>query len=72
MNVCVTGNTTGLCRLNKIITVCYDRRLTDIFCGKPAELLHVKSCDCASNGYSTLFPANDAVHCSILSSLYVP
>jgi len=39
---------------------------------KPAELLHVKSCDCASNGYITLFPANDAVHCSILSSLYMP
>lgn len=62
-----------LCRLNKIITVCYDdRRPTNIFGGKTAELLRVESCDCASNGYSTLFPANDAVHCSILSSFYTP
>ena len=69
----VTDNTTGLCRLNKIITVCCDnRRPTNIFCGETSELLHVKSCDCASNGYSTLFLANYAVQCSIFSSLYVP
>lgn len=60
-----------LCRLHKIITVCYnDSRPTNIFCEKTADL-RVKSWDCASNGYTTLFPANDAVHCSILSPLYM-
>ena len=73
VNMCVTDNTMGLCLRNKIITVCSDdRRPTNIFCGKTAELLHVKSRDFASDSYSTLFPANDAAHCSILSSLYMP
>ena len=68
----VTDNAAGLWLPNKIITVYSDdRRIINIFCGETAELLHVKSCECASNGYSILFPANDAVRCSILSSPYM-
>jgi hypothetical protein len=73
LNMYVTDNKAGLCLRNKIITVCSeDRRPTNMFCGKTAEFVNDKSYDCASNGYSTLFPANDAVTCSIFSSLYMP
>jgi hypothetical protein len=72
LNMYVTDNAAGLWLPNKIITVYSDdRRIINIFCGETAELLHVKLCRCASNGYSILFPAKNAVRCSILSSLYM-
>lgn len=69
----VADNTVGLCLPNKIITVCSDdRRPINIFCGKTASFCMLSRATLLHVVTVLLFPANDAEHCSVFSSLYMP
>ena len=49
LNMYATDNRTGLCGLNKVITVCYDdRRHTNIFCGGEKKLQSFCMLNCAT------------------------